>query len=465
MRGILAPDAVVFALLPNIEHWQVVAQLFQGAGGQLEQDRVQDDNPRGFTRDTALREFEDAGFASVEFIPKVVDAERAAAFVGAITPALIGLGVEPAEYLRRATPLQYIVQAHLEPLERLTIVSTMLAPVGGVTEVRVVDPMRSLATMPGVVGILSGGREVPAVDGDTPRIFIFHRPALIGPDGYRVVEPLLERGYIIVTEFDDHPDYIPILQTPDMFNFRAVHAVQTTTLALAEILRRDNDEIVVFPNGIRMLPNIGNYAQPSYLTLFFGCLNREDEWPPYMDALNAAAAGAGGRLRFAVVRDNGFFEALQTPHKTFFPTLDYATYVNVLSQCELSFMPLSDTPFNRAKSDLKFIEAAASRVTAVASPTVYAESIRDGATGVLFRDPQELQSRLLHLVDNMESARDIGDAARGWVEQHRMLAYQMSARVAWYRSLWARRAELNEALLDRVPELALASLKFGQLVS
>ena len=117
-------------------------------------------------------------------------------------------------------------------------------------------------------------------------------------------------------------------------------------------------------------------------------------------------------------------------------------------------MPLLDTPFNRCKSDLKFIEAAAHRVTALASPVAYGDSIEDGRTGVLFQDAHELQQRLLRLVINPEAGRELADAARAHVTKHRMLAYQVARRTAWYRSLWARREALNAALLARVPELA-----------
>jgi hypothetical protein len=36
-----------------------------------------------------------------------------------------------------------------------------------------------------------------------------------------------------------------------------------------------------------------------------------------------------------------------------------------------------------------------------------------------------------------------------------MLAYQVAPRIAWYRSLWARRDELNNALYARLLELPL----------
>ena len=113
-------------------------------------------------------------------------------------------------------------------------------------------------------------------------------------------------------------------------------------------------------------------------------------------------------------------------------------------------MPLRDTPFNRAKSDLKFIEAAACRVTPLASPVVYAGSIENGRTGVIFHSAEELRTRLSELVAFPAMAREIADAARAHVARERMLADQVPARVAWYRQLWEQRADLAAALRNRL---------------
>jgi glycosyltransferase involved in cell wall biosynthesis len=233
-----------------------------------------------------------------------------------------------------------------------------------------------------------------------------------------------------------------------------VHAIQTTTEPLAAVLRRENPEVMVFPNGVSRLEEVRNYADPARMTVFFGGLNRGKDWPPLVPALNAVAAMAGERLRFHIVNDRGLFEALATPHKRFTPLCDYETYRNLLAGSEISFMPLADGPFNRCKSDLKYLEAAACGVTALASTVVYGDTIQDGRTGVLFRDGRELQQRLLRLIANPDAAKAIGQAGRSFVAGNRMLAYQVDSRIAWYRSLWARRKELHEALLARVPELA-----------
>ena len=166
---------------------------------------------------------------------------------------------------------------------------------------------------------------------------------------------------------------------------------------------------------------------------------------------------AGQRLSFQIVHDRQFFDALNTPHKAFTPTCDYDTYLQLLGSSEICFMPLSDTPFNRAKSDLKFIECGSCRVATVASSVVYGDSIQHAQTGLLFRDAGELYSALLQLLALPESARALGDAARHYVTEQRMLAYQVAPRIAWYRTLWQRRDTLNAALDARMAELASAA--------
>jgi glycosyltransferase involved in cell wall biosynthesis len=169
-----------------------------------------------------------------------------------------------------------------------------------------------------------------------------------------------------------------------------------------------------------------------------------------MPSINSVIEKVGDRLGFCVVHDRGFFDALQTPHKQFTPTCDHETYLNLLGRCEISLMPLADNAFNRAKSDLKFIEAGACRVASLASDIVYASSVEDGRTGLIFRNPEEFHDRLLRLVVMPNLARALGSAARSYVAGERMLAYQVAPRLAWYRSLWSRRVELTNALYGRM---------------
>ncbi len=194
----------------------------------------------------------------------------------------------------------------------------------------------------------------------------------------------------MVTEFDDHPDFFQVMQDPEQLTFRGVHAVQTSTRPLAAVLRQRNPEVAIFPNALVSLPDVRNFADPGRLTLFFGALNREQDWQPLMGAINAVARAVGDRLHFSVVHDRGFFDALETPHKRFTAMCEYDAYMDLLGDCEVSLMPLADNGFNRAKSDLKFVEAGACRVASLASDVVYGETIEDGRTGMIFRDRRRI---------------------------------------------------------------------------
>jgi SAM-dependent methyltransferase len=452
----LTPDGVMLICVPNVEHWSFAARLLRG-DWEYEPDGLFDaGHLRWFSLETMRRELAAAGLFPCDVQPRVFEPDKHDAFVRALTPALQALGIDAANYARRAAPLQYVWRARARPRRPLTVGATMLRPVGGVSDVRVVYPMRGMATEPDVTAYIGRTETAGEADRDEPRIFVLHRPMLVGERGLDLIGSLLARGYLLVTEFDDHPDVFEDMRRQDQYAFAGVHAVQTSTPALAAILRGRGGEVAVFPNGARSLPEVRNFADPARLTLFFGALNRERDWQPHLPALNEIAAAAGERLRFSVVHDRALFDALQTPHKAFTPTCDHQTYLTLLGEAEISFMPLRDTAFNRAKSDLKFVEAGASRVVPLASPVVYAATIRDGDTGVLFASPEALRLRLARLLSHPGEARGVADRAREHVARERMLAYQIGPRLAWYRSLWARRAELTAALLERVPQLAAA---------
>jgi glycosyltransferase involved in cell wall biosynthesis len=127
-----------------------------------------------------------------------------------------------------------------------------------------------------------------------------------------------------------------------------------------------------------------------------------------------------------------------------------------MARCDIAFMPLADTPFNNCKSDLKFVEAGAHGLACIATPVVYGATIRDGETGLIIRTPEEFGAALRGLLADPARAKALGTAARGWVRENRMLASQTPARLAWYRSLWERRAALDAALVARAPEVVLA---------
>lgn len=452
--GYLSDAGCVLLAISNDEHWSVAESRLKGVSLITDDVSPPIKRTHRLTQSEIRDTFASVGLGVVEAIPLETTSLELDAFVERIAPGLQNLGIDLAAFRRRSAAPGHIWRAgRRQPATRLAVVSTMLTPVGGVSEVRVIEPMQALKAEPSLKTVVVSNGEAPALPVEEPKIFIFHRPLLAGVQGLARVRALLQAGWLVVCEFDDHPGYIPVLQRPDIQNFRAVHAIQTTTEALATVLSQYNPEVASFDNAIAALPNVENFADSDHVTLFFAGLNRDNDWPPLMDAINAVSARVGARLKFEVVGDRGFFDALRSEHKNFTPLCDYAVYRNILSRCEISFMPLSETPFNLCKSDLKYIEAAAHRVAALASPVVYSTVIDDGRTGVLFRNAQELAVRLTDLVNAPDLACSIANAGRQYVKDKRMLTYQLPRRTEWYHSLWERRDSLNISLRDRVPEL------------
>ena len=460
---VLAPDGMMLLCVSNVQHWTLTQRLLRGTFRYEDSGLLDQRHRHWFSLESMRTGLTEAGLLPVDVMPRVFDEAGGMGFIQAMAPALRNLGIDPNEYMRTALPLQYVWRVRKAPVahvpwRRMAVAGDMLKPVGGVSHLRVIHPLMAMGSDPAVQTHLTAATDPPDVSGfaeDEPRIFILHRPALFGAEGQRTINTLIDKGWLVITEFDDHPDFLRGLAHPSLVSFRGVHALQTTTRTLAAVLRPRNPELALFPNAIETLPDTRNFTDPGVLTVFFGALNREADWRPLMDAINAVLAQVGDRLRFRVVHDEGFFQALATVHKTFTPLCDYDTYLDLLGTSEISLMPLEDTEFNRAKSDLKFIEAGACRVAALASSVVYTDSIAHGETGLIFHDAEEFHRLFLRLAMEPDLALDLGNNARGMVIRERMLAGQVATRLAWYRSLWERRAALTETLRYRIEGLPL----------
>ncbi|MCB8880945.1 methyltransferase domain-containing protein [Acidisoma cellulosilytica] len=452
--ALLSPRGVMVICVPNAAHWSVPLRLINGSFDYEDQGVLDRTHLRWFTLATMEKALVATGLQACDVTPRIFDNKGAEAAADLLKDVLPAMGLSRDTFLSRSAPVQFVWRARKSPTQPIAVRSTMLKPFGAVSDIRVVYPLRALKTDPSISVQIGDIDSFPAPNEHQPAVCILHRPLLLGEEGAKVFRHLMQKGFLVVTEFDDLPDFMPELRDPSLMNFRAAHAVQTSTEILAEALRQQNPEVAVFLNGISELPPIANFATPEAVTLFFGAINRTVDWQPYMATLNAAASVLGPELRFQVVHDQAFFDALETPYKTFTPICDHRTYMGLLAQSEISFIPLLDSAFNRAKSDLKFIEAASARVVPLASPTVYENSIEDGVTGLIFRSESDLYEKIIRLVTAPGLGATIGNAARKSVAQTRMDAYGVAARIAWYRSLLARREALTQAIYDRVPELA-----------
>jgi len=329
------------------------------------------------------------------------------------------------------------------------------APLGGCQDVRIREPYAFAADHGNLRWLFQDTPRfaLPWGEGERRRLLVWQRPLGITRN-LAAVRGALERGYLVIVDYDDYPYRAEDIAC-DYFPLRACHAIQTSTPALAEILRRHNPNVVVFENKISPPParpcTGREHRDPRIL---FAALNRTEEMLALAPALGAVL-NSHPLAELVVVGDRVVHDAIYSPNKSFHPLLDYADYWACMDNVDIVLLPLSDTLFNRCKSPLKFLEASARGVAALASPTVYNGLIRHDHNGLLFVDGEQFTRALEILITRPDQRRRLAETARVEVmEDWRFTAADFERRLAWYDVLDHDREALNRALMIRAPELA-----------
>ena len=95
------------------------------------------------------------------------------------------------------------------------------------------------------------------------------------------------------------------------------------------------------------------------------------------------------------------------------PACPYHEYLGLLAAADIAIAPLAPVKFNEAKSNIKFLEAAAVGLPSVCSPrSAFAHAIRHGETGLLADTTDEWYAALKSLVINPDLRSRMGRAAR-----------------------------------------------------
>jgi len=351
---------------------------------------------------------------------------------------------------RMMLALKEKVSGNYSPL----LIQTMIGEEMVCSRVRITEPNSFLSLIPGVrttEAIKTADLGVGEKFND--KIFIWQR---VWPGGTGQQKQLLSKNYIIVNEIDDDPfRWEDDFKRNNFFTFRSCHGIQTSTEPLAECLREYNPNVKVFQNQLAYLPPPRSYNdyESSTINLFFGALNREEDWKPILPVLNKVLSGYGSKIKVKVIYDKLFFNSITATNKEYYPFCPYNVYENILRQCDIAILPLEPNRFNRMKSDLKFIECAGHGVAVLASPTVYANTLEDGKTGLIFNSLNEFEENLVKLIENVSFRWKLIQNAYEYVAQNRMLIMHYRERYDWYSEMLSNRSKLNEELRIRVPEL------------
>jgi glycosyltransferase involved in cell wall biosynthesis len=114
---------------------------------------------------------------------------------------------------------------------------------------------------------------------------------------------------------------------------------------------------------------------------------------------------------------------------------------------DVGLAPLLDEPFNRAKSELHWVEYALAGAATIASgfpdPGPY-DVIRDGVDGLLARDAADWERHLRRLAGSGELRCEIAAAARDRVLKDYAIAVRASEWADAYRSAAGEAARAND---------------------
>ena len=95
--------------------------------------------------------------------------------------------------------------------------------------------------------------------------------------------------------------------------------------------------------------------------------------------------------------------------------VDWKALPQLISQVDINLAPLVDSVFNRAKSEIKWIEAALVKVPTIASHIgAFADMMIDGQTGLLAKD-SEWKEKLESLILSADLRRELAENAYTFV--------------------------------------------------
>ena len=220
--------------------------------------------------------------------------------------------------------------------------------------------------------------------------------------------------------------------------------VTVSTQRLATIVRQFTDKpVVVVPNAIdlRWFTAVvrGSKRQVEGLTVGWAGGRRHDR-----DV--EAMAEAWGRIarRFPdvtfvvqghqpeVIRENVPAERIVS-----LPWLPPETYPVGIRQVDIGCCAVADTPFNRAKSNIKAMEYAAAGAAVVASPLLYSSLVDHGASGMIATTAGEWEDGLGLLIESNATRQMMARRLLRTVEKH----HSLEGNLHRWPQAWAQIAE------------------------
>jgi len=293
-------------------------------------------------------------------------------------------------------------------------------------------------------------------------------PFIHGWDYFPVIERRRKAGKVTVFEANDYyldlqpwnpiaPMWLDADARAEHAEYmRAADAVQTSTQRLAEHWRPTARRVAVFPNQLSSVPPLGPPPERPLTIGWGGSAGHLADWQAIAPALQQWLERHPdvhlAVMSYELARDFIDLPAERYHFRNAGSLRDYEEFLDTL---DIGLAPLLPTEYNRCRSDVKFLEYAAHGVVGLyADPGPYADTVRQGETGFLYRTEEELIRYLDLLYSEPELRRRIRQQAYDYVSKERLLSDHIQDRAEFYKSLLPRGPES-----PNLPEEILAAAK------
>ena len=459
LRKLMAVNGACIACIPNIGHWSIHKQLLSGRWDYADAGLLDRTHLRFFTQATMREMFTGAGFSVVKCQPRIFQQSKTNEAIDLLQPLIetYGLNIEKAK-LDLSAFQWIIVGVNGDPSPPLFLAALSIKKFAGVNDARVDMPLSALKSLPEVHAVW--GENSLSIPRDfQPGVLILHRQFLANKVIAQHVERYIAKGWVVVSDIDDDPSHWPGYVDSDFIAFRGVHGVSVSTERLGARVLEYNKNIKLFPNAVFELPQFANKpsAAGERLRVFFGALNRQEDWNEVKGELLPALELLGDKIEFVVVHDADIYNSLPLSlKKEFHPTLQVSEYMKVLSSCDIALLPLRNTRFNNLKSDIKLIECCACGVVPIMADVVYSDTKEAEDVGILMKPGQNWGQALIDLVNEPKRLIALKEAALSYVIAQRMHCHTIKDHLDWYRGLLANRAQLEAERQERLKAIGLS---------
>jgi len=271
---------------------------------------------------------------------------------------------------------------------------------------------------------------------------------------------LRERGCILLTEWDDHPELFPkALQAKFEFinwaHLRMCHGLHTSSINLAKALEKFQPISVVVENNIAQIPTL-NLAKhiSNNLRVFIGNQNRSIEHFQLCGEIKKWLRD-NENIHMVIVGDPNLAAALPKNRVESHDLLGYHSYRRVLSSCQIALIPLEHSMPNSCKTPIKLLECAAESVATISGPELYYKQAIIGVS-VYAKQLSEMIPLAAELSNNLSARLELVSKSHGWANSEMSLKKDLPCRLWIYEHLWAKRLQLDDKLQKRFADSAFA---------